>query len=581
MNKITKTSLLNINYNNLSSPIKQNSHAIWKMKLAEVVSSKHRLWLFMFTILLMTLILYWRRPDAFVNPQLWAEDGEVFFTDTYFGGLSNLFIEYRDIYHVLGRLAAFPGKWVPLPYIPHYYYFMSWLMLVALTGFIFSNRLPFSLTTKFLLSLFLVANAADFEVFFNIANWATISSFWWILLALAIPPATISGKIFDVTMLVLNGLNAAFTVVLWPLFLFRWVITRRRYHAFLAVISPILVIAQVWNMRGRVPPGTAMPYIGPILADVLITRFGFIFVGELIYQISITDPIRIVGSILLCLSFGALLWHGLQNQNWEMVIVLSGGILCFALSIYVKRLDPALMLRWSGRHFYIPAVTMAWGLLLWEPRRKIQKWIPLLLIAMTFLFFTPKHKNVTFPDLDWAGKIAACTGTQPRCKIPTPPVWDPLRWFASIDSHIISEPEFSVPFRANFDDQIELRGYSIEQTSDELLVELIWFVSETPQDVYTQFVHLVDAHGEGRIWVQSDTLPQQGMYLTDVWTAGEYIVEPVTLPLTSLPLDEYTLFIGWYDASSTDLMRLPAFTQDGQRWEHDRAQLPSPVTIDP
>jgi len=561
---------------------KQNSFASWKLEAVEFIKPRLRLWLFLFSILLITWILYWRRPDAFVNPQLWAEDGEVFFTDTYFSGIRNLFLSYRGIYHVLGRLVALPGRWLPLAYIPHYYYFMTWLMLVALTGFIFSKRVPFSLLTKSLLSLAIVANAADHEVFFNIANWTTISALWWFLLAIAIPPATRSGKILDVVILVLNGLNSAFTVVLWPLFLIRWLITRQRYHAFLAAVALLLGIAQLWNMGGRIPAGTFWPQFDPKLADVLIARFGYMFVGEHIYRLPYTDILRFSGSLLLILVFGGLLGHGIKKANWELVLILSGGIFCTVLSAYVNReADPEFMMVWSGRHYYLPAVTMAWSLLLWQPKRRFLYSIPILMIATTFLLFTPENKNQVFPDLDWAGEIAACNGIQPRCQIPINPVWEPLRWFATIDSHITNEPEFSVPFRVTFSDQFELRGYTTKLMNDELFIELVWFVTATPEGNYIQFVHLV-AEDEGtQILVRSDTLPQQGQYLTNAWTAGEYIVEPVTLPLSSIAAGEYSLFIGWYDANSANLERMPAFSSGGQQLKENSAQLPSPVIIDP
>lgn len=551
-----------------------------KQNFAKYLGARRRLWVFLATVILITIVLYWRRPDAFVNPQFWAEDGELFFTDSYFTGLKKLFVPYRGIYHVLGRLVAWPGRFLPLALVPAYYYFMSWLMLVALSGYIFSDRLPVSLTTKFFMSLALVANAADHEVFFNLANWTTISAVWWLLLAIASIPVTRWGQLLDGGLLVLNGANAAFSVVLWPLFILRWWQTRDRFHAVLAIMASVAGAVQLSNMFGRIPSGTFWPQFGPKLADVLIARFGFMFVGSQIFWLPSSNTVRVLGSLVMVAVLGSLLIHSPKRGNWRTGLIILGGIFCAVLSIYTKRLEnPEVMLRWSGRHYYLPVVTMAWGYLLWNPTNRWLKWIPLGLMAATFLFFTPEHKRQVFPDLDWAGEVAACQGTRTRCLIPIPPVWEPLRWFATIDSHIFTEPAYDEPLMAEFADQIELRGYSVRQNEQEIELELVWFVLEEPAGSYTQFVHLGETGREDIIAAQVDRLPLNGEYPTGEWRVGEFIVEQFVFPLDSLPLGEYALFVGWYDAASAGLPRLSAASAAGERWDGDRVRLPTTVFI--
>ena len=53
-----------------------------------------------------TTILYWRRPDAFYNPQLWAEDGSRFFSNPFFFGAQTLWMPFAGYYHTLARLVA-------------------------------------------------------------------------------------------------------------------------------------------------------------------------------------------------------------------------------------------------------------------------------------------------------------------------------------------------------------------------------------------------------------------------------------------------------------------------------------------
>src|SRR5262245_13404602 len=68
-----------------------------------------------------TTILYWRRPDAFYNPQLWAEDGSRFFSNPFFFGAQTLWMPFAGYYHTLARLVALIGYQLPIRFAPHWY----------------------------------------------------------------------------------------------------------------------------------------------------------------------------------------------------------------------------------------------------------------------------------------------------------------------------------------------------------------------------------------------------------------------------------------------------------------------------
>jgi len=402
------------------------------------LSSSSLMWCFA-CVVAVTAILYWRRPDAFYNPQFWAEDGSRFFTGAFFIGARSLVIPLAGFFHTLARLVAWIGSWIPVRYAPHWYGAASWALLVSMISYIFSARFSLSNRQKLLLGLALVATTADNEVFFNLANWATITSLFWLLLAASNEPQSQRQALFDIAVLILAGLNSPFVICLWPTFLLRWWVRRTAHNGRLLALSLAVAVIQVWNMPTRITAGGIFPQLSSSFVDVLICRFGFMFLGEQVYRLELTDPLRICGLATISGFYGGLFWHAVRQKNWSLVTILGGGILAELLSLYVMRNSLIPMMHSAGRHFFIPAVTVTWALLLSNLRPRHLSWSPLTLILIAFLFLTPSSKNQILPDLDWAGHVAQWRGTQLLCKIPINPVWDPPAWFAYMNSRTFNE----------------------------------------------------------------------------------------------------------------------------------------------
>lgn len=132
----------------------------------------------------------------------------------------------------------------------------------------------------------------------------------------------------------------------------------------------------------------------------------------------------------------------------------------------------------------------------------------------------------------------------------------------------VTAPErvFTAPAIANtssilFGDSIELNGYSIEITDNQLRITLLWHALATPSADLSAFIHIEDS--TGRIVAQSDAIPANWSRPTPGWVAGEYILDPRLL--AALPAGEYTVYVGLADR----LTGARLLTANGQ----DRAQL--------
>ena len=95
---------------------------------------------------------------------------------------------------------------------------------------------------------------------------------------------------------------------------------------------------------------------------------------------------------------------------------------------------------------------------------------------------------------------------------------------------------------------ILLRGYDLIQAEGTLKITLYWeSLAQTPVD-WTAFVHLRNRSGETA--AQKDGPLGSGRYPTSVWASAEIIADEIVIPLTALPDDDYSLYIGLYDLAT-------------------------------
>jgi len=101
-----------------------------------------------------------------------------------------------------------------------------------------------------------------------------------------------------------------------------------------------------------------------------------------------------------------------------------------------------------------------------------------------------------------------------------------------------------------FGNQITLLGYDIiqNQKSNNLKLTLYWQVNAPLAQSYTTFLHLRDMANQNV--AQLDRPPVNGRYPTNLWDAGEIVVDEISLPLTTVATGTYTPVVGLYDPSN-------------------------------
>jgi MFS family permease len=115
----------------------------------------------------------------------------------------------------------------------------------------------------------------------------------------------------------------------------------------------------------------------------------------------------------------------------------------------------------------------------------------------------------------------------------------------------------------NFDNRIELYGYSLEPTTvsgpSEVRMSFYWQVLAPLEKDYSVFVHLEDA--EGNIVSQFDFRPFDAVFPISQWPAGTQVREARQFPIPAeLPAGEYTFVIGLYLPDNMSRLGLVADT---------------------
>ncbi|MFQ3565973.1 MAG: hypothetical protein SNJ59_03140 [Aggregatilineales bacterium] len=127
-------------------------------------------------------------------------------------------------------------------------------------------------------------------------------------------------------------------------------------------------------------------------------------------------------------------------------------------------------------------------------------------------------------------------------------------------ARLFDPPRVDRAVGARFGGMIELYGYSLARDGGRLQLRLVWRAAAEIKEAFTVFVHLVDE--SSALLDQRDSMPQGGMYPTNLWFPGEYVEDHYEL---SAPPQAVALRVGWYRAEDGRRLPVDSPTSDGGR----------------
>ena len=238
-------------------------------------------------------VFFARRPEIILNPQLWAEDGTIWYADAYnLGPFRSLLIPYTAYFQTFSRAVFGIGLLFPMEYVPLWANLIGLMCRCVLPIFFFSSRFQWvDWRVKVLVGIYYCLMPHLAEVHANITNTQTYLGLYLLLLVLAERPKSWRALFHDLAALVICGLSCPIIVFTVPCWIVRecadlkgssvgWrevvakVTTPFSVVMFaIALIQTVAYILTVDSQRGGVPTGATFGRLMRIVAGRIFAGF--------------------------------------------------------------------------------------------------------------------------------------------------------------------------------------------------------------------------------------------------------------------------------------------------------------------
>jgi hypothetical protein len=354
-----------------------------------------------FCILLGVLLcLFIRRPDAFINPQFWAEDGTVFFMQSFYSS-PLFFIPYQGYLHLIPRIVAYLSTFFGLCATPKIYNYFSIIATVFVAYKLMSCRLK--IPYKYLIALSIVLVPHSGEVFSNLTNLQWIVSILLIILIIQAPPNAIWQIISDFAILILIGLTGPFIVIFFPLMICKLWLNERisSYDILFFLVSLVLVCIQI-----NIIINGGIGEIGGTCTkiDLWVNMISNRFANTLFFGTKLVEPN--IGLFLLSLGLIAFILFSAKQSEYKKYIIIffiAAALILFS-TLYKFRAVPDILIQFNNgdRYFYLIRLYIIWSLivLLEHKNRYIKTASVTILVVMlisSFMWF----QNQRLIDYNW------------------------------------------------------------------------------------------------------------------------------------------------------------------------------------
>lgn len=316
-----------------------------------------------------SLITFLRSPDTLRVPELYAEDGRVWFADAYQRGpLHPLFVAHTGYLQTFPRLVADLGLLVPLGRLPLLFVLVAVSVQVMPAALVVSRRFAtlvpsFSVRLVLALTYLLIPNSTEVNSNLTNAQWHLA------LLAFMVVVADEGGRwwlAFDVVVVVLSGLTGPFVIVLAPIAVVVFLVRKQRWTliptAILCVAAVVQIVCLLTSRRGNhaslgVTPGRFAEIIGGQIVGGTVLGPPATETGHVLSNLPVAGALLMVGGGVIC---AAALVRGpmeLRLLNLFAVAVLTSSL--------ISPVGTGLEAQWQtltgdagARYWFLPAVAL-------------------------------------------------------------------------------------------------------------------------------------------------------------------------------------------------------------------------------
>lgn len=365
------------------------------------------------------LILIARRPFALLHPQLFAEDGIVFWNSDYQRGWHAIFEEYAGYLHLTPRIVAWISGWFDPLHAPARLYAGALLVHLAVVAILFSRRVP--LPCKPILAVLTALVPHTGEVFTNVTNIQWPLALGQVLLLIAAEPETALQQGFDLGAMVLMGLTGPFSIFFAPAFVLRALHRRTRAGAALAATCVATAGLQAWELVHDLPMhgNASAPWV---LAKALANRaWAVLFGGFRLGEPGEPAFWLVVGAVGTMVFVGLMVRRGPWREA-RITLLVCWLLLMGSVAVKFIHEPEAILSPVNGdRYFYLPHVLALWGLVLvFAGMQSRWRWAPLVAVAAAVGMGWSQFVEPPRPITPWASEMPLVRAGKPF-SIPTLP----------------------------------------------------------------------------------------------------------------------------------------------------------------
>lgn len=363
-----------------------------------------------------------KKTDAFTNPQFWAEDGRVFFAQAKLQGWASLHAAYAGYLHTWLRLIANCADVLPAGWIPAAYNYASALGTALVAVRLFSPRV--NLPGKPWLALALVLVPHTGEVMVTLTNLQWITAFLLIIQLMMDDAKTRWTQTGDILILALTGITGPFSLILLPLFGWRYLQDRSRGRLVnLVVIAFTSAIQLGCVYRSNPLTQTAAPFDLQHYLPILSRR---LIVADF-YPVQLSRhfsalTLNLIGVAAVALLIGvAANKSNLRSQKWMLGYIIIALIATSSFKARLDRLDTDDFYN-ADRYFYIPKILVLW-ILVMEWRAPRWRWACLALLTISLLASLYNFRSPPLIDQKWNDYAKSIDAGLPVKAPINPPGW--------------------------------------------------------------------------------------------------------------------------------------------------------------
>lgn len=343
-------------------------------------------------------------PGQFANPQFWAEDGTIFFAQAFNFGMHSFFFTYAGYFHEIERVVAyFTVKFIPYKFAPLTFLYSAVLCMFLTVSRCLSSRINIPFKSFLVLLIFLIPTYGEVYNGLLAVNWILAP----ILIFYIFYQKPSSGKvmIFDLILIFLVSLTGPFSLMVVPLYIWRWLDQRDRYSLLLlyAVMIPAFCqLGALWMTHNVQFGDSNSGFWGNIGGRF----FEDIFYYH-IYHHSLNPIFSTFMALFLPFIVTFILIDNSEYKYFKYVLLYFW--LANMLSLQVRAGIESLIAHVApgDRYDFIPILMLAWLIVLGlNSNGLIKKWVCLLLLVlMIFNGLVGGHyrdQAKYFVDLNWA-----------------------------------------------------------------------------------------------------------------------------------------------------------------------------------